>query len=252
VAKPKADAVTLAAVDLARAAAIETAGPGEVGEHLGAVAEDIRVVTHAFTCLHPGYIGWYWAVTLVRASRAKEPTVNEVVLLPGDGALEAPPWVPWADRIGPGDVAPGLLMPTPDNDVRLEPGYTAGSDPKLPDEAVEIRSIVRELGLGRQRVLSPVGRDLAAERWLEIAGGESESARQAPATCPTCGYLIRLRGSLGAVFGVCTNAYAPADGRVVSVDFGCGAHSDVVGDQRVAELPTPIWDTITIDESLFN
>jgi hypothetical protein len=252
VVKLKADAVALAAVDIAQAAAIETAGPGEVGEHLGAIAEDNRVVTHAFACLHPGYIGWYWAVTLVRASRAKIPTVNEVVLLPGDGSLQAPTWVPWADRIAPGDVAPGMLMPTPDNDTRLEPGYVAGADPKTPDEAVEIRAIVRELGLGRQRVLSSVGRDLATERWLATTGADADAARQAPASCPSCGYLIRLRGTLGACFGVCANAYSPADGRVVSVDYGCGAHSDVVDDHRVAELPPPIWDTITIDEGLFD
>jgi hypothetical protein len=27
---------------------------------------------------------------------------------------------------------------------------------------------------------------------------------------------------------VCANAYSPADGAVVTTDFGCGAHSDVV------------------------
>ncbi|MDR1448976.1 MAG: DUF3027 domain-containing protein [Propionibacteriaceae bacterium] len=250
-AKPKADSIALAAIELARAAAVETAGPGEVGEHLGAAAEDTRVVTHSFRCLHPGYVGWQWAVTLTRASRAKEPTVNEVVLLPGDNALLAPAWLPWSDRVGPGDVAPGLLMPTPDNDPRLQPGYTADADPKAPEEAIEIRSVVRELGLGRQRVLSPAGRDLAAERWLEKAGGDSESARQAPAACPSCGYLIRLRGALGSCFGVCANAYSPADGHVVSVDYGCGAHSDVVDERRSAELPAPVWDTIASDEPLF-
>jgi hypothetical protein len=252
VAKPKLDAVAAAAVDLARAAAVETAGEAEVGEYLGAAAEDDRVVTHLFDCLHPGYAGWHWAVTVVRALRAKEATVNEVVLLPGDAALQAPPWVPWAERIAPGDVAPGMLMPTPDNDPRLEPGYTAGADPKTPDEAIEIRAVVRELGLGRQRVLTLYGRDLAALRWLAARGPDTEAARQAPAPCATCGYLIRLRGGLGACFGVCANEYAPADGRVVSVDHGCGAHSDVVDDHRVAELPPPVWDTISIDESLFD
>ena len=125
-AKPKLDTVTAAAVDLARAAAVEAGGEGSVGEHLGAVAEDSdRVVTHSFECVRPGYRDWHWAVTLVRASRAKEPTVNEAVLLPLPGALMAPAWVPWSDRIGPGDIAPGTLMPTPDDDPRLEPGFSA-------------------------------------------------------------------------------------------------------------------------------
>ena len=251
-AKLKVDAVTAAAVELARQAAEATAGADAVGEYLGAVAEAERVVTHAFTCLHPGYVGWHWAVTLARAYRGKQPTVNEVVLLPGDEALRPPAWVPWSDRIKPGDVRPGMLMPTADDDPRLEPGYTAGSDPKTPEEANEIRAVVRELGLGRQRVLSLYGRDEAAERWLVTAGPDAELARQAPAACASCGYLIRLRGGLGTCFGVCANEYSPSDGRVVSVEFGCGGHSDIVEDRRDVALPPPVWDTISLEGSLFD
>ena len=120
---PKPDAVTAAAVDQAREAAEEFAKDFGVGEHLGVVAEEERVVTHLFDCPHPGYSGWRWAVTMVRASRAKAPTINEIVLLPGEDALVAPRWVPWSDRIQAGDVAPGTLLPTPDNDPRLEPGF---------------------------------------------------------------------------------------------------------------------------------
>ena len=86
----KPDALCLAAVDLARAAAVETAGVMGVGEHLGAQADGDRVVTHFFACPHPGYQGWRWSVTVARASRAKIVTIDEVVLLPGDGALVAP------------------------------------------------------------------------------------------------------------------------------------------------------------------
>ena len=38
--------------------------------------------------------------------------------------------------------------------------------------------------------------------------------------------MVGLSGPLGRVFGVCANEYAPDDGRVVSVDHGCGAHSE--------------------------
>ena len=86
----KPDAACLAAVDLARDAAEETAGAMGVGEHLGAQAEDDRVVTHFFACPHPGYQGWRWSVTVARASRAKVVTVDEVVLLPGEGSLLRP------------------------------------------------------------------------------------------------------------------------------------------------------------------
>src|SRR6187431_676584 len=112
------DAACLAAVDLARAAAEETAGVIGVGEYLGAEAEDVRVATHFFACPHPGYRGWRWSVTVARASRARAVTVDEVVLLPGEGALQGKPWVPWAERIQPGDVTPGVRLPSTDDDPR--------------------------------------------------------------------------------------------------------------------------------------
>ncbi|HLT60507.1 MAG TPA: DUF3027 domain-containing protein [Microlunatus sp.] len=247
----KADQICVDAVDLARKAAEETAGHLGVGEHLGHEAEGDRVVSHFFACPHRGYRGWRWSVTLVRAARAKVATVNEVVLLPGDEALLAAAWVPWAERIQPGDVTAGMVLPTPDNDPRLEPGYTGGEQATDADpaEMSQLRAIVAELGLGRERVLSQQGRDEAAERWLEGDGGpDNETTRLAPAACLSCGFLVRLSGRLGTQFGVCTNAYSASDGRVVSVDHGCGAHSSVVSDDRAAELPPPAWDTIAWDE----
>jgi len=38
---------------------------------------------------------------------------------------------------------------------------------------------------------------------------------------------VPLEGSLRAGFGACGNVMAPVDGRVVSVEYGCGAHSEV-------------------------
>ena len=244
-------------MDLARAAAVEVGGEDAVGEHLGVLAEDgERIVTHTFESQVPGYPDWHWAVTLVRASRAKEPTVNEIVLLPRTDALLAPAWVPWADRIGPGDIAPGMLMATPDNDPRLEPGFAATDPPVDADNSdwVQLRSTVAELGLGRQRVLSHFGRDEAAERWLAgPPGPNNEETREAPANCGTCGYFVALRGSLGVLFGACTNQYAPSDGQVVAIEHGCGGHSDVVAEERAKELPGPAFDTISVDEgSLFD
>lgn len=253
--RPKLDQACADAVDLAREAATEAA-LAEVGDHLGVTAEGDRVATHYFASQHPAYRGWHWAVTVVRASRAKRVTVNEVVLLPSNDAVLAPQWVPWEDRFGAGDLIPGVIAPTPDNDPRLEPGYTGGEHAadQDPAEASWERAIVAELGLGRQRVMSIEGRSEAAERWLDGDGGpHNEMTKQAPADCLSCAYFVRLSGSLGATFGVCANAVSPSDGRVVSVDHGCGGHSDVVADNR-APLPVePVWDTITVDESpLFN
>jgi hypothetical protein len=117
----KPDAALAKAVDLARAVALEVADDAEVGEHLGVQAEDERVVTHKFACVRPGYPGWYWSVTLTRAKRGKDLTVNEVVLLPGADAIVAPPWVPYKERIQPGDLSPGDLLPVEDEDARLVP-----------------------------------------------------------------------------------------------------------------------------------
>jgi hypothetical protein len=228
------DAVLASAVDLARSAAVE-AGGDSVGEHLGARAEGERVVTHAFAASLPGYVGWYWAVTLARAPRSRTATVDEVVLLPGEGALLAPRWVPWQERLQPGDLGPGdLVPPPPPDDPRLVPGYVLSDDP-----AVE--QVAFELGLGRERVLSREGRLQAAQRWYDGAHGpDTAMARHAPAHCGTCGFYLPIAGSLSAGFGVCANEITDTDGQVVSVAYGCGAHSQVV-----AEL-TPLAETAEV------
>ena len=172
-------------------------------------------------------------------------------MLPGQGALLAPAWVPWADRIQAGDVSPGVLMPTPDSDPRLEPGFTGGESARDDDPAewAQVRAVVAELGLGRERVLSEYGRDEAVERWIEGDGGpNNQMTKQAPGLCADCGYLIRLSGRLGRCFGVCANEFSPRDGSVVSIDHGCGAHSDVSDATHGVELPRPVWDTVTLDE----
>jgi hypothetical protein len=216
-----ADAVLAAAVDQARAAALEVGGES-VGEHLGVRADGERVATHAFASTLPGYVGWYWAVTVARVSRSKAVTVDEVVLLPGEDALRAPDWVPWHERVRPGDLSPGdLLPPPPEDDPRLVPGYLLSDDPAV--EAVSF-----ELGLGRERVLSREGRLWAADRWQGgDRGPDTPMARNAPAHCGTCGFYLPLAGSLSAGFGVCGNEITDTDGQVVSVEFGCGAHSEV-------------------------
>ncbi|WBF59302.1 DUF3027 domain-containing protein [Propionibacterium freudenreichii] len=251
----KPDTVLSAAIEVAQTAAEHQAGDFGVGEHLGFRMEGDRVLTHFFACPHPGYVGWHWAVTLTRPPRARTATVDEVVLLPGEGALPTPQWVPWSQRVRPGDVTPGSLLPTPDNDPRLEPGFTGGemAADDDPAEWSETRAIVADLGLGRERVLSHEGRSEAAQRWIEgAAGPDNPSTEHAPAYCLTCGYFQRLSGSLGVEFGVCTNSFAPRDGKVVSVDHGCGGHSDVVADERGIELPEPVYDTISIEQPLFD
>ena len=244
----KPDSVGVRAVDLAREALLEVVDPRDVGEHLGYSSDDERVTTHYFACTLAGYRGWRWSVTVARAARAKHVTVDEVVLLPGSEALVAPPWVPWRERIQPGDLGPGDLLPTEENDPRLVPGYLA--DDEVVDEE-SVRTVSDELGFGRPRVLSLEGRDLAAQRWYDGSHGpEAPIAQSAPGTCSTCGFMVRLTGSLGQVFGVCANAFANDDGRVVSFDHGCGAHSEAQLHKRnlPAPLPEPVLDTLSWED----
>jgi hypothetical protein len=215
------DAQALAAVDQARAAAVEEAGQS-VGEYLGAHSDGDRVVSHDFAADLPGYVGWFWSVTIARASRARLCTVDEVVLLPGDTALRPPAWVPWSQRLLPGDLGLGDLLLTEEDDPRLVPGYAD-------DGEDEMRALADDFALGRIRVLSREGRLDAAERWVEgDQGPTAPMAKQALAHCGTCGFMLGLAGSLRAAFGVCANEYSPADAKVVSVEFGCGAHSESI------------------------
>ena len=227
------DAVLAAAVDLARAVAVEVAGDA-VGEHLGAEADGPvdagPVVTHSFATTDRAYVGWRWAVTVARAEGSDVVTVDEVVLLPGTGALLAPAWLPWSDRVQAGDLSPGDLLPTSPDDPRLVPSYATDEDDLDLADAVW-----DELGLGRERVLSLEGRLDAAERWYDgDAGPRSPLAKQAPASCVSCGFLVPLGGALRQAFGACANAMAPDDGRVVALDHGCGAHSEVAVDSAHA------------------
>jgi len=250
-ARPKPDSATVAAVDVARAALLQEVGAADVGEHLGHVVEGERLTTHLFACERSGYVGWQWSVTVTRASRQKDVTVDEIVLVPGEGAIVAPSWVPYRERIKPGDLSPGDLLPVEDDDPRLVPTYSFGDDPLDTDEKAQVRTVAKDLGLGRVRTLSPLGRELAAERWYDgDAGPEAPIARSAPDQCSTCGFLLRVNGHLSELFGVCANGDANDDGRVVSFDHGCGAHSEV----RLAKkhepqpLPLPVIDTLNPSE----
>ncbi len=267
------DEVCAQAVDLARGAAAEVAGAAGIGEHLAVAADADRVVTHYFGCLDPAYQGWQWAVTVARASRSKTVTVSESLLLPGPEAILAPEWVPWRERLRPGDLGVGDILPAAPDDERLVPAVALEGEDGMGDlgeVAAAVAGLAEppagapaaaDLETGRARVLSAIGRDEAALRWY---GGEhgprSSLARAAPGRCRACGFFLRLSGPLGQVFGVCANAYAPDDGRVVSVDHGCGAHSEALtagGGQPIApvidELGYDLVDVpgVSVEETVF-
>ena len=92
------------------------------------------------------------------------------------------------------------------------------------------------------RILSPEGRREAAQRWYREVGPRAAVARGADLTCASCGFLLLIGGPLGQAFGVCANGYSPADGRVVAMTFGCGAHSETT-----QSAPVPVAQTV-VDE----
>lgn len=241
------------AVDAARAVLLAQVGDAVVGDHLAAEVEDsapgARVVTYYFASTQTGYLGWRWAVTLVELD-GEEPTVDELVLLPGEGSIIAPAWVPWRERIQPGDLSPGDLLPTDEDDPRLVPAYLAGDD-DLDLDRMAAKALASELGLGRVRVLSLEGRELAAQRWYDGDGGpEAAIAQSAPGRCGQCGFLVRLAGPLATSFGVCANSFANDDGRVVAFEHGCGAHSEAQlrKKQLPPPMPDPVFDTLSRDD----
>jgi hypothetical protein len=264
------------AIDLARAAAQDLAEAGRVGPHRGLEVDGDRVVTHLFDCEDPAYRGWRWAITVARASRAKLVTVSEGVLLPGPDSLLAPDWVPWRDRVRPGDVGVGDLLPAGQDDERLVPtavlegddgvldwddsaDWPGGQDllaamnqadaPSLADAADEAPPAAEASPAPvRTRVLSAIGRDATAVRWYASEHGpRTPLAHAAQAPCATCGFLVRLGSPLGRVFGVCANEYAPDDGKVVSLDHGCGAHSESIIPAGPFGTIAPVVDELGYD-----
>ncbi|MEN9517318.1 MAG: hypothetical protein RL239_122 [Actinomycetota bacterium] len=213
------------AADFARAAALEDAKNEKyVGTLISIDSDDDHVATYLFEAFLPGYVGWRWAVTVAKVDADSNATICDVVLLPGSEALLAPEWIPYSSRITAEDVGVGTIVPTAPDDPRLVPTNNV-----LPsDEELDLHELF-ELGAGRVRVLSIEGRDQAAKRWIEgDRGPNAPIAQYAPKNCGSCGFYLPIAGSFRQAFGVCANAISPEDARVVSVNHGCGAHSEAI------------------------
>jgi hypothetical protein len=237
------DAVLADATELARVELERIAEPGTVGSHLGVEMLGERIAMHWFECLSPGYGGWRWGASVARVARSRTATVCETNLLPGPDAVLAPEWLPYAERLAPGDIGPGDVLPHRPYDPNLVPGFEATGDEDVDQVGFW------ELGLGRPRVLSAEGREVAATRWYAgDSGPNAEVALKAAAKCATCGYFVPMAGALRAVFGVCANEWSPSDAHVVSLDHGCGAHSETdVPEAEPIRVGDPILDELAVD-----
>ena len=94
-----ADDELAAAIRIAESALDEVTSPDRVGAFVDVVDGGDGVYSLRFTTSTPGHTDWLWTVTMVRLADAEAPTVLECSLMPGEGSLLAPAWVPWAERL---------------------------------------------------------------------------------------------------------------------------------------------------------
>jgi hypothetical protein len=94
--------------ELALAALREITPATTIGDPTDASIDDDGVLTLRFANRMAGYPGWFWTVSLAQVEDAA-PTVLEVELTPGEGALTAPEWLPWAERLAEYQAAQAAL-----------------------------------------------------------------------------------------------------------------------------------------------
>ncbi|WP_432624376.1 DUF3027 domain-containing protein [Bifidobacterium sp.] len=274
---------------IARAVAVAVADEeGQVGDFVEAIGLEDGVTDFRFEAHVRGYEGWQWSVTMYHDVELDHWTVNESSLVPTDKALRPPKWIPWKDRLEPGDLAVTDSIGTDPDDPRMEDGFRrtrqdasedAGADDDtsngMPDDGraadqetapdakeddgaiqetgtesideadgqsatseEDVDEAVEEFDLSRRHVMTPLGRSQTAKRWYEGPHGpKSLSTKTSDGNpCSTCGFFIPLKGELNLLFGVCANKWSPDDGRVVSVDHGCGEHSEIAPPE-----PSHLW-----------
>ena len=239
----------------------------QVGDFVEAIDLGDNVTDFRFETRVRGYEGWQWSVTLYHDVELDHWTVNESSLVPTDKALRPPEWIPWKDRLEPTDLAVTDSIGTDPDDPRMEEGFrktepaetgenvssdaesaettnasdnaetdadgAAGSQGESAAASVtseeDIDEAVEEFDLSRRHVLTSLGRSQTAKRWYEgPRGPKSLSTKTSDGNpCSTCGFFIPLKGELNLLVGVCANKWSPDDGRVVSIDHGCGEHSEI-------------------------
>ncbi|WP_181996979.1 DUF3027 domain-containing protein [Corynebacterium diphtheriae] len=188
---------------------LEELGEGAVGEHIGVQQVSLESATHRFAAEVPGYDGWEWNAVVACVPGSKYVTLSEVALVLGGSALQPPRWVPYHERVRPGDLGPNDVMPPRDDDPRL---------------TADERTAAMDFGTTKK--LSKAGLNGTKVRWQNGAfGPQSEYAEKAKLPCYTCAFYVPMTDPVGNNFGVCTNEYS-ADGHIVHSRYGCGAHTD--------------------------
>jgi len=84
--------------EVAREALLEITPDESIGDPAGVIDVSEGVVSVQFESALSGYPGWRWTVSLSTLDDGA-PSVLETELIPAEGALLAPDWVPWSDRL---------------------------------------------------------------------------------------------------------------------------------------------------------
>lgn len=268
-------------VEIARDVAIASVeDPSAVGDFVKRLDLGGGVYDFRFASRLPAYRSWQWAVSMFHDVPMDEWTVNECALLPTRDSLVAPAWVPFRDRLKPEDIGSTDWLGTEPDDSRLEPGMKPGvartegsgsqespdsSDGTVPvedtdadgvaydskDSAEDLQEVDERFHLTRRTVLTRQALQETAQRWYDGPHGPKSLSTSVSKGhhCESCAFFLPLAGSMGRLFGVCANRWSPDDGKVVSLDHGCGEHSDIEPPMQKGLWPenSPIYDDEHID-----
>jgi hypothetical protein len=189
----------------ALAALLEVTPPTSVGEFVGETDEGDYVVSYRFATTLPGYPGWNWTIAVAHLPD-EEPTIVESELLPAEGALLAPDWVPWSDRMDDYRAAQLALGEAASDDVdddddddeddfgsdNLHGGDLDGVDiDEIEDDLVALGA---ELEVPEPEVAEPVARSGALELQVD-EGNQPESEGDSGSEDPPRAPLRRKRAS---------------------------------------------------------
>jgi Protein of unknown function (DUF3027) len=150
----------------ARDALADFASPGTFGDLISETREDDGVYTLLFAATMGGYPGWHWTVSLAEVPGA-EPTVLETELMPGEGALLAPDWVPWSERLeeyraaqaAAGQPDESVLLDAEDDDAEDDDDVDLDDDHgDDPDDGIDFEGLAADEAAGGSDLLA-VGED---------------------------------------------------------------------------------------------
>ena len=184
--RPATDTVLTGAVDLARAAAEELAEPGQVGEHLGVRGRG-RAARHPLLRLsRPG-------LPRLALGRHRHPRVPEQDGHRRRGRAAARRRRAAGPGVGAVERAAQARRPRRRRPAADRARTTSGCVPGYTCDRRRGRRRGRRSGSSASaapRVLSPIGRDDAVDRWYSGDHGPTAPiAEAAPAHCATCGFL---------------------------------------------------------------